>query len=156
MASALQIDLMGAVRIVRAFVPDVIERETRHIVLFGLEDAEQPHPDELPYCAAKAAILNLSKGLSKTYAEHGILVDAVSPALVASPMTDAVVEKREKEKGTSFDEAIESFLKEKRPTLDLQRRGEVDEVAAAVLFLCSRQVIPSLSERDVRGFSNRC
>ncbi len=136
---ALQIDLMGAVRIVRAFVPHMMERKTGHIVLFGSEDAEQPYPDELPYCAAKAAILNLSKGLSKTYAKHGILVNAVSPAFVASPMTDAMMEKRAMEKGTSFDEAIQSFLKEERPTLDLQRRGKVDEVAAAVLFLCSRQ-----------------
>ncbi len=136
---ALQIDLMGAVRIVRAFVPHMMERKTGHIVLFGSEDAEQPYPDELPNCAIKAAILNLSKGLSKTYAKHGILVNAVSPAFVASAMTDAMMEKRAKEKDTSFDEAIESFLREERPTLELQRRGEVDEVAAAVLFLCSQQ-----------------
>jgi len=58
--SALQIDLMGAVRVVRAFVPHMIERKSGRIVLFGSEDAEQPYPDELPYCASKAAILNLS------------------------------------------------------------------------------------------------
>jgi 3-oxoacyl-[acyl-carrier protein] reductase len=135
---ALQIDLMGAVRVVRAFVPHMMERGYGRIVLFGSEDAEQPYPDELPYCAAKAAILNLSKGLSKAYAKHGILVNAVSPAFVATPMTDAMMEKRSKEKGSSFGNAVESFLKEERPTLELQRRGEAEEVAAAVLFLCSR------------------
>ena len=135
----LQIDLMGAVRVVRAFVPHMMQRGYGRIVLFGSEDAEQPYPDELPYCAAKAAILNLSKGLSKAYAKHGILVNAVSPAFIASPMTDAMMGKRAKEKGSSFEDAVGSFLKEERPTLELQRRGEVDEVAAAVLFLCSRQ-----------------
>ena len=136
---ALQIDLMGAVRVVRAFVPHMMERGHGRIVLFGSEDAEQPYPDELPYCAAKAAILNLSKGLSKAYAKHGILVNAVSPAFIATPMTDAMMEKRAKQKGSSFEDAVASFLKEERPTLELQRRGEAEEVAAAVLFLCSRQ-----------------
>ena len=32
---------------------------------------------------------------------------------------------------------IDSFLKEERPTLELQRRGRPEEVAAAVAFLCS-------------------
>ena len=136
---ALDIDLMGAVRIVRAFVPGMMARKSGRIVLFGSEDAEQPYPDELPYCAAKAAILNLSKGLSKTYGKHGILVNTVSPAFVATPMTDAMMEKRAKESGSSFDEAVATFLKEERPTLELGRRGEVDEVAAAILFLCSAQ-----------------
>ncbi len=135
----LQIDLMGAVRAVRAFVPHMMERGYGRIVLFGSEDAEQPYPDELPYCAAKAAVLNLSKGLSKAYAKHGILVNAVSPAFIATPMTDAMMQKRAKEQGGGFEGAVDSFLKEERPTLELRRRGEAEEVAAAVLFLCSRQ-----------------
>ena len=135
---ALQTILMGAVRVVRAFVPGMVERKEGRIVLFGSEDAEQPYADELPYCAAKAGILNLTKGLSKTYAKEGILVNSVSPAYIATPMTDAMMEKRAQKNGTSFDDAISSFLKEERPTLDLQRRGRAEEVAAVVVFLCSR------------------
>ncbi len=136
---ALQVILMGAVRVVRAFVPGMVERKQGRIILFGSEDAEQPYADELPYCAAKAGILNLTKGLSKTYSKHGVLVNTVSPAYIATPMTDAMMEKRAKENGTSFDEAIASFLKEERPTLELQRRGRPEEVAALVVFLCSKQ-----------------
>ncbi len=134
----LQIDLMGAVRMVRAFVPHMMERKSGRIVLFGSEDAEQPYPDELPYCAAKAAVLNLTKGLSKTYSKHGILINTVSPAFIATPMTDAMMEKRAEEKGTSFEEAVKTFLKEERPNLELGRRGDADEVAAVILFLCSK------------------
>ena len=123
----LDVILMGAVRVVRAFVPGMVARGSGRIVLFGSEDAEQPYPDELPYCAAKAGILNLTKGLSKTYAKHGVLVNSVSPAYVATPMTDAMMAKRAKENGTSIDEAVASFLKEERPTLELRRRGEADE-----------------------------
>ena len=136
---ALQIILMGAVRVVRAFVPAMVERKQGRIVLFGSEDAEQPYADELPYCAAKAGILNLTKGLSKTYSKHGVLVNTVSPAYIATPMTDAMMEKRARENGTTVDEAIATFLKEERPTLELQRRGRPEEVAALIVFLCSQQ-----------------
>ncbi len=136
---ALDVILMGAVRIVRAFVPHMVERKQGRIVLFGSEDAEQPYPEDLPYCAAKAGILNLTKGLSKTYSKHGVLVNTVSPAYIATPMTDAMMEKRAKEMGVSFEEAISSFLDEERPHLELHRRGEVEEVAAMVVFLCSKQ-----------------
>lgn len=133
----LEIDFMGAVRLCREFVPAMRAGRWGRIVLFASEDAVQPYPDELPYCAAKAATLNFSKGLSKAYAADGILVNAVSPAFVATPMTDAMMDKRAKERGTGFDEAIASFLEEERPTLELKRRGRAEEVAAMVTVLCS-------------------
>jgi NAD(P)-dependent dehydrogenase (short-subunit alcohol dehydrogenase family) len=136
---ALSVDFMSAVRVVRAFVTGMRDAGWGRVVLFGSEDAEQPYVDELPYCAAKAAILNLSKGLSKTYAKHGVLVNAVSPAFVATPMTDAMMRKRAEKNGTSFEDAIASFLDEERPGMELKRRGEADEVAAAVVFLCSER-----------------
>ena len=106
------------------------------VVLFGSEGAQQPYADELPHCASKAAIPNLSKGLSKTRARHGVLVNAVSPAVIATPMTDEMMRQRAEKNGTGLDEALASFLKEERPTLELQRRGTAREVAAAVVFLC--------------------
>jgi len=41
-------------------------------------------------CAAKAAVLNLSKGRSKTNARYGVSVNAVSLAVIATPMKDAM------------------------------------------------------------------
>ena len=134
---ALDVDFMSAIRVLRAFLPGMQKAGWGRVILFASEDAEQPYPDELPYCAAKAAIVNLSKGLSKAYAKDGILVNVVSPAFIETPMTDAMMEKRAKKNGTSFDEAVQSFLKEERPTLELRRRGRPEEVAAAVAFLCS-------------------
>lgn len=135
----LDIDFFGVVRLVQAFINDIRATGWGRIVLTASEDAVQPYVDELPYCAAKAAILSLSKGLSKTYAKEGVLVNAVSPAYIATPMTDAMMEKRAKEKGTSFDEAVHSFLDEERPFIELKRRGRADEVAAVILFLCSEK-----------------
>jgi 3-oxoacyl-[acyl-carrier protein] reductase len=136
-SAALETDFMAAVRVARAFIPSMAERGWGRVVLTTSEDAVQPYVDELPYCAAKAAVLNLAKGLSKTYAKQGVLVNTVAPAFIHTPMTDAMMQKRAAEKGVSFDEAVESFLKEERPNMELGRRGEPREVAAAIAFLCS-------------------
>ena len=135
--ACIAIDLMAAVRICRAVIPSMQEAGWGRIVLFCSEDALAPYADELPYCACKAAVLNLSKGLSKAYAKDGILVNAISPAFIATPMTDAMMEKRGRERGESIDEAVESFLKEERPHIEVRRRGRAEEVGAAVAWLCS-------------------
>ena len=134
---AIDSDLMAAVRMCRAFIPGMRQAGWGRVILFGSEDAEQPYVDELPYCAAKAGVLNLAKGLSKSYGQQGVLVNAVSPAFIQTPMTDAMMEKRSKKLGVSFDEAVESFLKEERSTMVLQRRGQVEEVASLIAYLCS-------------------
>jgi 3-oxoacyl-[acyl-carrier protein] reductase len=134
----IDVDFMSAVRVCRAFIPSMQQSGWGRIVLIGSEDAVQPYTDEMPYCAAKAGVLNLTKNLSKAYAKDGILINSVSPAYIATPMTDAMMEKRAKEKGISFDEAIETFLDEQRPHLELRRRGKAEEVAAVIAFLCSQ------------------
>ena len=49
------------------------------------------------------------------------------------------MEKWAKANGTSFDEAIASFLQKERSTLELPRRGRAEEVAAVMVFLLSQQ-----------------
>lgn len=133
----LEVDLLGPVRLIREFLPDLREGGWGRLVLLASEDAVQPYDDELPYCAAKAGILALAKGLSRTYAREGLLVNAVSPAFIRTPMTDAMMRRRSEQLGVSFDEAIESFLDEQRPHMELKRRGTPEEVAPVIAFLCS-------------------
>ncbi|NQX16300.1 SDR family NAD(P)-dependent oxidoreductase [Rathayibacter sp. VKM Ac-2857] len=137
--STIETDLLGPVRLVREFLPDLRSGGWGRLVLTASEDAVQPYDDELPYCAAKAGVLALAKGLSRSYALEGLLVNAVSPAFIHTPMTDAMMDKRADENGTSKEEAISSFLDEERPYLELKRRGRPEEVAAVIAFLCSER-----------------
>lgn len=135
--STIETDLLGPVRVVREFLGDLRSGGWGRLVFLASEDAVQPYDDELPYCAAKAGILALMKGLSRSYAQEGLLVNAVSPAFIHTPMTDAMMRKRADERGETFDEAIASFLTKERPYMELGRRGEPAEVAAVIAFLCS-------------------
>ena len=136
---AIQTDLMAGVRAARAFIPGMRRAGWGRVVLFSSEDAVQPYVEELPYAAAKAGVTNLAKGLSKAYGPDGVLVNAVAPAFIATPMTDAQMEKKSRAKGISFDEAVRETLDEERPGIVAKRRGRADEVAAAVAFLCSER-----------------
>ena len=138
-STTLDIILFGAVRVCREAIPAMRKKKWGRIVLIGSEDGVQPYADELAYCAAKAGIINLSKGLSKAYGCDNVLVNAVSPAFINTPMTDAMMEQRAKKNGTSVDEAISTFLKEERPGMVLDRRGEPEEVASMIVFLCSQR-----------------
>jgi 3-oxoacyl-[acyl-carrier protein] reductase len=73
------------------------------------------------YAAAKAGILGFSKSLAKEIASRGITVNAVAPGFIDTDMTRALNE-------------------EQRKTLTAQvpmaRLGSIDDIAAAVLFLC--------------------
>ncbi len=135
--STVETDLLGPVRVTREFLPDLRSGGWGRLVFLASEDAVQPYDDELPYCAAKAGVLALAKGLSRSYASEGLLVNAVSPAFIHTPMTDAMMHKRSEQLGVSTEEAISSFLDEERPYMELKRRGEPEEVANVVVFLCS-------------------
>jgi 3-oxoacyl-[acyl-carrier protein] reductase len=137
--STIDINLMAAVRVCRAFIPVMQQAKWGRIVLLGSEDGVQPYPEDSPYCACKAAVLNLSKNLSKSYGKDGILINMVSPAFIASAMTDKMMKARSQELGVSFDEAVADFLKENRPNIELHRRGTTEEVANVIAFLCSER-----------------
>ncbi|MBB6610580.1 SDR family oxidoreductase [Pontibacter sp. Tf4] len=132
-------DLMGAVRVCRAFIPQMLAKSWGRIVLIASENALQPYEEESPYNACKAGIINLTKCLSKAYSPQGIMINCVSPAYVATPMTDAMIKELAEKRHSTEDEAISWFLKNKRENIVVDRRGKASEVAAVIAFLCSEQ-----------------
>jgi len=76
------------------------------------------------YSAAKAALLSLTRNLAAHWAADGIRVNAVAPGLIDTPMTAPM---------KAFPELLEAEL----GRAVIRRMGNPEEVAAAVLFLCS-------------------
>lgn len=136
---ALNIDFLSGVRMARHLCPAMIDRGWGRVVFVASENVAQPYPDETVYNAAKSALLSFAKSVAMQHSDKGLLVNAIAPAFIESPMTDGMMEKRAEEMGCSFDEAIESFLKEERPYLVLGRRGKVEEVAPVIAMLCSKR-----------------
>ncbi|MEZ5305678.1 MAG: glucose 1-dehydrogenase [Pyrinomonadaceae bacterium] len=78
------------------------------------------------YVASKHAVIGLTKSVALEYAKKGIRVNAVVPAAIETPMIGRFVQ----------DEQTSEFLKSLHP---LGRLGKPEEVANAVLWLCSEQ-----------------
>ncbi len=135
----LDLNLMSAVRMVRAVLPAMRAQRWGRIISVASEDGIQPYPDVPNYACAKAALLALSKSLSKLLAMDGILVNTVSPAFVMTPLVERMLKEKAEEDSTDCDEAVKRFLSEKRPHIELKRPGRPEEVAAAVAFLASEQ-----------------
>ncbi len=132
-------DFMTAVRMSRAFIPAMRRSGWGRVVFVTSENVAQPYPDEAVYNASKAAVLSFAKSISQVYAHDGVLVNCIAPAFIETDMTDGMMEKRAKERGTSMQEAIDSFLKEERPHLELGRRGKPEEVAFIAATLLSER-----------------
>ncbi|AOM42772.1 SDR family NAD(P)-dependent oxidoreductase [Xenorhabdus hominickii] len=74
------------------------------------------------YCAAKGAVVNLTRAMALDYGSQGIRVNAVCPSLVLTPMTERF-----------GDEILQHF----DSRIPLKRAGKPSEVAAAIAFLAS-------------------
>lgn len=132
-------DFFSSVRVARAAIPRMRARGWGRFVCITSENAVQPYWEEAVYNVAKAALAAFVKNLSYKEAAHGVLCNTVSPAFIATGMTDGMMRKRSEQLGVSFDEAIKSFLDEERPGIVQKRRGTVEEVAAAIALLVSER-----------------
>ncbi|KAK7751463.1 hypothetical protein SLS62_006548 [Diatrype stigma] len=83
-------------------------------------------PDEAPYCASKAAVINMTRADAIDYARDGIQINCVCPGVIETPMTTGSKEVTER-------------LKPAINIAPMRRMGTPEEVANAVLFLCSAQ-----------------
>ena len=63
-----EINLMAAVRMIRAVLPGMLQRSRGTILNTGSLNARLPDPLVLDYSAAKAALVNMAKALSKDLA----------------------------------------------------------------------------------------
>ncbi len=82
-------------------------------------------PKHAIYAATKHAVVGLTKSAAAEYGHYGIRVNAVCPAVIRTPMFERVIEAK-----LADAEAINRLH-------PIGRIGEVSEVAAAVLWLCS-------------------
>ena len=85
-ATSFTLNVMSAVRITRAALPMMLAAGSGSIVTTSSVNAFLPDPIVIHYSAAKAALWNFCKALSKEVGPHGIRVNTVSPGPVATDL----------------------------------------------------------------------
>lgn len=119
----LDINLLGAVKMLQAAMPSLKNAGHASVVLFSTVAVAQGMPFHSSIAAAKAAVEGLGISLAAEWAPH-IRVNVVAPSLVNTPLAAGLLSTPEKAEASA----------KRHP---LQRIGTPADMAAAALFLLS-------------------
>jgi NAD(P)-dependent dehydrogenase (short-subunit alcohol dehydrogenase family) len=118
----LEVNVLGVVATMRAFVPGMVDRGWGRVVNFASMAGKDGNPKLAAYSASKAAVIALTKSAGKELATTGVLVNAIAPAVIATPMNDS----------TAPD-----VLAHITSLIPMKRIGRPEEVAELVAWLTS-------------------
>ncbi len=127
------LNVMGVVHATRAVLGDMVARGFGRVIVNASVAGLKGYAYVSAYCAAKHAAVGLVRALAQETAKTGVTVNAVCPGYADTDLVtqglDAIVAKT----GRTREQALAGMLKDE----PLGRLIRPEEVAAAVLFLCS-------------------
>lgn len=118
------INLTGSFLITKYAIEAMEPRDYGRILLFASIAGKEGNAGMVSYSASKAGVIGLAKAVGKEYAETGITVNAIAPAVIRTPMVDGI------------DPEQVKYMTDKIP---MKRCGTLDEVAALTCWIVSEE-----------------
>lgn len=118
----LDVDLTGVFMCCRAVVPHMVARHSGRVINIASQLGIKGGRGLTHYSAAKAGVIGLTKALALEVAEHNVLVNAIAPGPIETPLVAGI---------------SEDWKIAKRAELPLGRFGTPDEVAPTAVLLAS-------------------
>lgn len=119
-----EVNFMSSFSITKAVLPHMLRTNYGRILHIASIAGKEGNAGMLAYSSSKAAVIGMTKVQGKEYAETGITVNALAPAVIRTPLVDALPEKQIK------------YMTDKIP---MKRCGTLEEAANLVAYIVSRQ-----------------
>jgi NAD(P)-dependent dehydrogenase (short-subunit alcohol dehydrogenase family) len=116
------VNFMASFFVARAVLPWMLKRNYGRILHIASVAGKEGNAGMLAYSASKAAVIGMTKVQGKEYAETGITINALAPAVIQTPMVDAMPEAQVK------------YMTDKIP---MKRCGTLEEIAHMAAFIVS-------------------
>jgi len=133
-----ELHVLASMRLMRAFAPGMAERGWGRIVNVSSSAGKRPSLTNAAYSVTKAAQLSLSRVFADTYAARGVLVNAVAPGPVASPLwieAGGLADQAAAAAGISREQAFDA----QAARVPVGRFAAEEEIASVIAFLCSER-----------------
>jgi NAD(P)-dependent dehydrogenase (short-subunit alcohol dehydrogenase family) len=132
-----EINVMSGVRLSRAYLPRMKQRNWGRIIFISSESGLQIPAEMIHYGVTKTAQIAVARGIAETCAGTGVTCNAVLPGPTASEGVNDFVGSLAQQAGHTRDQVEKEFFEKARPSSLLKRFATPDEVAAMVVFICS-------------------
>jgi 3-oxoacyl-[acyl-carrier protein] reductase len=134
-----ELNVMAPLRAMRAAAPAMVERGWGRVVNVCSTAGKRPSAAMPEYSVAKTAELSLSRLFADRYAKRGVLVNAICPGPVEAELwmePGGLLDQSQRLSGADSREEALATAGAKRP---IGRLAAVEEIAAAIVFLCSER-----------------
>ena len=132
-----EVNVLSGVRLSRAYLPGMLQRNWGRIVFISSESGLQIPAEMIHYGMTKTAQLAVARGLAETTAGTGVTVNSVLPGPTASEGVREFVSQMADAQKTDAAGVERDFFENVRPSSLLKRFATPEEVAAMVTFVVS-------------------
>ena len=133
--SAVELNLMSTIRLIRKAVPMMKKRKWGRVVNIVSLTVKQPADNLLLSNSVRTSIVGLAKSISKDLAHDNVLINNIAPYYVYTKRIDYLMEQTAARLGITKEAALQDIVKE----IPLGRLGTPEEFGNTVAFLCSEK-----------------
>ncbi len=146
-----QTNVMSMVRLCRALMPGMLERNRGCIVNVSSEAAIKPLPQMIHYSMTKTAMLSISRGLAELTKGSSVRVNSLLPGPTWTGGVEEYFRDLAKQEEQPLEDVLSNYFQAHEPTSLIQRFAQVDEVADAAIFLAKNSAVNGSSLRVEGG-----
>lgn len=131
----IRANVRGTFLPIKHVIPSMIERRSGKIVNIAGTSGLRGYPMRTAYSSSKWAVRGITRTVALEAGRHNINVNAVCPGIVETPRMEKLCHEKAKIRGWTYEQVYEEYVQD----MALRRVTTVQDVANAVLFLCSEE-----------------